>query len=102
MWLVEKKVVHHLLDLGFERVDIPILVKFEFEVREGCFVRDSLSTQTLYNRQLLEKRYPQLNMGSLEACISHTANQEIVKYLRGCGFSGEDDDFCRLSASSSS
>jgi len=34
VWVVEKKVVHHMLGLGFERVDIPIRVKFEFEVEE--------------------------------------------------------------------
>ena len=42
VWLVEKKVVYHLLDLGFKRIEIPIRVKFEFEVKEGVFVPDSL------------------------------------------------------------
>jgi hypothetical protein len=42
-WFVEKKVVYHLLDLGFERIEIPIRVKFEFEVKEGVFVPDSLA-----------------------------------------------------------
>ena len=56
VWMVEKKVVYHLFDMGFERVDIPIRVKFEYEVREGAFIPNSLSTDTLYNKGTLKKR----------------------------------------------
>jgi hypothetical protein len=38
VWLVEKKIVRHVLDMGFEHVEIPVRVKFEFEVKEGVFV----------------------------------------------------------------
>jgi hypothetical protein len=59
VWLVEKKIFYHLFDLGFEGVEIPIRVKFEFEVREGALVPDSLSKNVhLYNRSALEKHYP--------------------------------------------
>jgi hypothetical protein len=34
VWLVEKKTFYHFLDLGFESVEIPIRVKFEFEVKD--------------------------------------------------------------------
>ena len=54
VWIVEKKVVYHLMDVGFERVKIPIRVKFEYEVKGGVFVSDSLSTHTLYNKKALE------------------------------------------------
>ena len=86
VWLVEKKVVHHLFDLGFEKVKIPIRVKFEFELREGAFVPDSLSTHTLYNRKVLEARYPQLNVVSLENSINKTVKKEILKHMKECGF----------------
>ena len=58
VWLVEKKIFHHQFDLGFEGVAIPIRVKFEFEVRDGALVPDSLSKNVLYNQSALEKRYP--------------------------------------------
>ena len=85
VWLVEKKVVHHLLDLGFERVKIPIRVKFEFEVKEGAFVPESLSTHTLYNRKAIEVRYPKLNVASLNNSISKTVKKEIFKHMKECG-----------------
>ena len=86
VWLVEKKVVHHLFDLGFEKVKIPIRVKFEFEVKEGSFFPDSLSTHTLYNRKVLEARYPRLNLASLENSIGKTVKKEIFKHMKECGF----------------
>jgi hypothetical protein len=98
VWLVEKKVVHHLMDVGFEIVKIPIRVKFEYEVKEGSFVSDSLSTHTLYNKKALEKRYPQLNLASLENSIDKTVKKELFKHLRECGLFNEDrgSDACTI------
>jgi len=76
VWVVEKKVVHHMLGLGFEKVDIPI----------------SLSTHTVYNRKALERRYPGLNSASLEDSIGKTVKKEILEHLREFGFlDGQDD-----------
>ena len=76
VWVVEKKVVHHTLGLGFEKVDIPI----------------SLSTHTVYNRKALETRYPGLNSTSLENAIEKKVKKEILDHLKACGFlNGEDD-----------
>ena len=96
VWVVEKKVVHHMLGLGFERVDIPIRVKFEFEVEDGSFVPNSLSTHTVYNRKALETRYPGLNSTSLEDSIENTVKREILQHLRECGFleGVNDSDVC--------
>ena len=92
VWIVEKKVVHHMFGLGFERVKIPVRVKFEFEVKEGAFLPESLSIQTVYNRTALEKRYPNLNLASLENSIDNTVRKEITAYLRDCGFLEEGTD----------
>jgi len=76
VWVVEKKVVHHMLGLGFEKVDIPI----------------SLSTHTVYNRKALERRYPGLDVASLEDSIGKTVKKEILDHLRECGFLDAEDD----------
>lgn len=75
-----------MFGLGFERVKIPVRVKFEFEVKEGAYVPDSLSTHTVYNRKALGKRYPNLNLASLERSINNSVREEITTYLRDCGF----------------
>jgi len=94
VWVVEKKVIHHLLALGFDTVDIPVRVRFEFEVKEGTFVPGSLSTHTLYNRDIIERRYPAVDLGSLEASIGKKVEKEIRKHLNSCGFLDENNEGC--------
>jgi hypothetical protein len=86
VWLVEKRVFRHVLDAGFERVEIPVRVKFEFEVVEGCFVPDTLTKDILYNRVGVEKRYPEVNLSSLDRAIEGMVEEKIMEYLVRCGF----------------
>ncbi len=86
VWIVEKKVFYHSLDLDYDRVEIPIRTKFEFEVKDGGLVLDSLSRDILYNHRVLERRYPDLDLANLQKSIENTVDREIDKYLRGCGY----------------
>ena len=99
VWLLEKKVVRHFVDLGFERVEIPIRVKFEFEVKEGVLIPDTLSFQTLYNKKALQNRYPRLNLASLENAIETTVNEDILEHIKECGFLKDESasDVCQTS-----
>jgi hypothetical protein len=81
-----KKNVRHRVDLGFEIVEIAIRVKFEFEVKEGVLVPDTLSFKTLYNKKVLQNRYPKLNLTLLENTIETTVNNFILEYMIECGF----------------
>ena len=86
VWVVEKKIFYHILDMGFESVGIPVRVKFEFDVQDGKFVADSLSVNTLYNRQAVVRRYPGVKVVSLDNEIQKTIQREIRNYLRSCGY----------------
>ena len=86
VWVVEKKIVHHILDMGFERVEIPVRVKFEFEVMEGVLVSNTLSKETLYNQNAVAKRFPKVRLPLLDREIEKTVEDEIMEYLRQCGF----------------
>ena len=86
VWLLEKRIFRHIVDLGFERVEIPIRVKFEFEVRDGVFIADTLSFQTLYNKKALQKRYPQLNLASLDDAIETALNEKLLEYIKESGY----------------
>ena len=92
VWLVEKKVFYHHLDLGYERLKIPIRVMFEFEVKEGALVQDSLSFQKLYNRKPIEKRYPNLKAAALDEAIDRTIKYEIRRYMKECGYISNSED----------
>ena len=90
VWLVEKKVIYHFLDLGFESVEIPIRVKFEFEVKESTLVPDSMSKNILYNWQALERHYPNLDLARLQQSIEKKVDMEIDKYLRECRYLSDE------------
>ena len=85
VWVVEKKIVRHVLDMGFERVEIPVRVKFEFEVKEGVFIADTLSKETLYNQNAVAKYFPMVRLPLLDREIEKTVENEIMEYLRQCG-----------------
>lgn len=86
VWVVEKKIFYHILDMGFESVGIPVRVKFEFNVRDGKFVPDSLAVESLYNQQAVVKRYPGVRMASLDQEIQRTIQREIQKHLQNLGY----------------
>jgi len=86
IWMVEKKVFQIVLNLGFESVKIPVRVKLEFEVKEGNLVPDSLTKNMLYNRQLLERRYSNLDQASLQRSIERKVESQIQKHLQEHGF----------------
>ncbi|MGD9350792.1 MAG: hypothetical protein PVF71_14110 [Desulfobacterales bacterium] len=86
VWVVEKKIFYHILDMGFESVGIPVRVKFEFNVRDGIYVPDSLAVESLYNQQAVVKRYPGVRMASLDQEIQRTIQREIQKYLQNLGY----------------
>ena len=90
IWLVEKTVFKIGLDLGFESLKIPVRVKLEFEVKEGNLVPNSLTRTLLYNRQLLERRYPDLDQASLQRSIERKVESEIEQYLQEHGFIEEE------------
>ena len=90
VWIVEKKIFYHILDMGFEGLGIPVRVKFEFNVKEGRFVPDSLSVESLYNQQAIVKRYPDVNRDALDREIQRTVQREIRSYLQNCGYVSEN------------
>jgi hypothetical protein len=96
VWVVEKKVFYHILDMGFESVGIPIRVKFEFEVKDGSFVPDSQSIDTLYNEQAVVNRYPNLKKDVLKRGIDETIKRDIHNYLKTSGYIRETNDLSRL------
>jgi len=90
IWMVDKKVFQIVINLGFESAKIPVRVKLEFEVKEGNIVPDSLTKSMLYNRHLLERRYPSLDQASLQHSIETKVESEIQKHLQEHGFIEEE------------
>jgi hypothetical protein len=86
IWMTEKNVFHLEYNFGFESVRIPVRVKFEFGVKQGTLVDHTLTRSMLYNKQFLEKRYPEFDHASLQKSIEKKVDNELQQHLLACGF----------------
>jgi len=84
IWVVERLIVYHFIDLGFEMLKIPIRVEVEYGL-EGSTVT-SLSKKTLYNLPYLIKQYPKLNQEKLKAAIEQTVKKELSDHFKVRGY----------------
>ena len=50
LWVVDKKVIKHLIEAGTALVEVPIRIRFEYELAEERFVSGSMKRTFLYNR----------------------------------------------------
>lgn len=87
IWVVDKKVVNHLVQHGECLAEVPIRVTFEYAIESGAVVDGSLSTNVLYNRQFVCKRFPDLAEEALEADVQQTAQAAVNEHLVLSGFS---------------
>lgn len=84
IWVVERLIVYHLIDMGFEMLKIPIRVEVEYGL-EGSTVT-SLSKKTLYNLPYLVKQYPKLNQDKLRAAIEQTVKKKLSDHFKVKGY----------------
>ena len=50
IWVVDKKIVRHLIESDGRMADVPVRVSYEYAVEEGSLVEGSLSLKTLYDK----------------------------------------------------
>lgn len=84
IWVVEKLIIYHFLDMGFEMLKIPIRIEVEYEL-DGSTIA-SLSKKTLYNLPYLVKQYPKLNQDKLRAAIEQTIEKGLSDHFRLKGY----------------
>lgn len=94
VWVIDKKVVRHLLEAGSQLAEIPVRVKMEFELVDGTLVPDTLKLESLYNKDLVCKRFPNIEGAWLDEEIDKTVKHAIDEHLRMQGYlhSPRDED----------
>lgn len=87
IWIVDKKVVPHLIEEDGQLAELPVRVSFEYAVEDGEVIDGSLSLETLYNKQSVNKHFPGIGDEQLEEEVQATAERAIDEHLALCGFS---------------
>jgi len=86
IWIVDKKVVPHLIEEDGQLAEVPVRVSFEYAVEEGTVVDGSLSLSTLYNKHNVCKHFPDLDGEALDEAVQATAERAIDEHLALAGF----------------
>ncbi len=79
IWVVRQFTAYHILDMGVERVRVPIRVEVEYQQEGQDLLGNSVRKKVLYNKAFLLRRYPQLKEFDLDKAIDETVEQEIEK-----------------------
>lgn len=90
LWVVDKKVIRHTIDVGTALVEVPIRIRFEYCLRDETFVEGTVKRDFLYNRPELLRRFTRLEPGVLDADIEDAVDRTIVEHLKFAGYATGD------------
>ena len=80
--VVDKKVIKHLYTSGTTMVEVPIRLKFEYQLHDHTFVSGSMQREYLYNREALISHCPQIDIDLFEAQVMTVVDQSLMEHLR--------------------
>jgi hypothetical protein len=89
IWVVDKKVVRHLVQQDRQLAEVPVRVSFEYALEEGTVLDGSLSLKTLYNKEAVCRHFPEIDEQTLEEEVQATVERAIDEHLAMSGFARE-------------
>ncbi len=85
LWVVDKKIVRHLIECDGRMADVPVRVSFEYAVEEGSLVEDSLTFETLYDKATVCRCFSGIDEQELDEEVEVTVKRAIDEHLALCG-----------------
>lgn len=85
IWIVDKKVVRHLLTRGKLLAEVPLRVSFEYAIDDGEVVEGSLSMKVLYNSRSVSKSFPGIEEEAFNQEVQKTASEAVSEHLAMSG-----------------
>lgn len=89
IWVVDKKVVRHLVARGRLLAEVPLRVSFEYAVHAGEVVEGSLSIKVLYNGRSVSKSFPGIEEATLNQEVQKTASDAVCEHLAMSGIANK-------------
>jgi len=90
MWVVDKKIVRHLIQRRGGLLELPVRVKYEYCVEDGVFRAGSLQRDVLYNADAVIKHIPELSKERLAADVLASVDRALEEELRFAGYLAGD------------
>ena len=86
LWVVDKKVIKHVIDAGSAMIEVPVRIRFEYCLSEECFVSGSMKRTFVYNRRALVRRFPQLDVKEIDAEMEEVVDRALCEHLKFAGY----------------
>ena len=90
LWVVDKKVIKHVIEAGSALIEVPIRIRFEYSLAEERFVSGSMKRTFVYNRPALVRRFPQLDRAQLDAEMEDVVDRALCEHLKFAGYAQGD------------
>jgi hypothetical protein len=85
IWVVDKKVVRHLIAQDGQLAEVPVRVTFEYAIEDGTVLDGTLSLKRLYNRRAVCRHFPDLDDERLDAAVQATVERAVDEHLAMSG-----------------
>lgn len=82
VWVVDKRVVKHLVESQNRLFELPVRVEFEYERRDGRYVEGSLKTSTLFNEAYVLKTCPDIEREALNAAVADSVQRDVMEHIK--------------------
>ena len=89
IWVVDKKIVRHLIEQDGQLAEVPIRVSFEYALEEGTVLDGTLSLKQLYNKGAVCREFPSIDDAQLDEEVQATVERAIDEHLAMSGFTRE-------------
>jgi hypothetical protein len=81
LWVVDKKIVRHLIECDGRMADVPVRVSYEYAVEKGSLVEGSLTLKTLYDKATVCRCFSSIDEQELDESVQATVKRAIDEHL---------------------
>jgi hypothetical protein len=85
IWVVDKKIVRHLIESDGRMADVPVRVSYEYAVEQGSLVEGSLTLKTLYDKATVCRCFSGIDEQELDENVQVTVKRAIDEHLALAG-----------------
>ena len=82
IWVVDKRVVTHLVQSCNRLFELPVRVEFEYQSDNGRYVEGTLKTNTLFNEAQVLKTCPDITREELNDSVTDSVRRDILEYIK--------------------
>ena len=82
IWVVDKRIVTHLVESRNRLFELPVRVEFEYQRQDGHYVEGSLKTSTLFNEKHVLETCPDVSREALNVSIADSVQRDILEYIK--------------------